>query len=281
MNQAIPAVQRDSQSDDRSGTAIAELRSDIASGLRVIITAGAAGIGAVMAEAFANRGASVWICDISPASVGAVSERRPDIKARIVDVGDVAAFDQFFDEAENALGGLDVLVNNAGTSGPTGRVEEIDPADWDQTLAVCLSSHFYSARRAVPMLRESRGVIINISSVAGRLAYALRTPYAAAKWGVIGLTKSLAKELGGDGVRVNAILPGAVTGERMERVIRTRAEFAGISYDEARDLETGATMLGRWTEPEDIASMALYLCSPAGSIITGQALSVCGGFEYL
>src|SRR5262249_25385132 len=136
-------------------------------------------------------------------------------------------------DAAATLGGLDVLVNNAGIAGPTSKVEAIDPAEWRRTIDVNLNGHFYCTRLATPLLKQSkRGAIINISSVAGRLGYAYRTPYAASKWAIIGLTESLAKELGPDGIQVNAILPGLVEGPRIERVIAARAQELGVPYKE-------------------------------------------------
>ena len=120
-----------------------------------------------------------------------------------------------FDDALQALGGLDCLVNNAGIAGPTGRVEDLDPDEWDRCLAVDITGQFNCTRLAVPHLKQSRnGSIVNLSSAAGKFGFPLRTPYAAAKWAVIGFTKSLAMELGEFGIRANAILPGVVAGER-------------------------------------------------------------------
>jgi NAD(P)-dependent dehydrogenase (short-subunit alcohol dehydrogenase family) len=177
---------------------------------------------------------------------------------------------------------LDVLVNNAGIAGPTAKVEDISIADWDRTVAVDLNSMFYCARLAVPLLKAAGGgSIINLSSAAGRLGFPLRTPYAAAKWGVIGLTKSLAGELGPANIRVNAILPGAVEGDRVKRVIAARAEARNISYDEALEQLVAPISLRRMVKAEDIANMALFLATSAGANISGQALSVCGDLAYL
>ena len=251
-------------------------------GLRVIITAGAAGIGRTIAEAFLEADARVHICDVSRDTIDAFAKAHPEAGATLADVADEAAIDRLFDEAERALGGLDVLVNNAGIAGPTGKVDEIDPGEWRRTIDIDLNGQFYAARRAVPLLRRNGdGLIVNISSVAGRLGYALRTPYAAAKWGIVGFTASLAKELGPEGIRVNAILPGIVRGERIERVIAARAESLGVPYEEVEKSYLDKVSLRRMVEPEDIAAMALYLASPAGRNISGQAISVCGNVETL
>jgi NAD(P)-dependent dehydrogenase (short-subunit alcohol dehydrogenase family) len=178
-------------------------------------------------------------------------------------------------------GGLDALVNNAGIAGPTAAVEEIDPADWRRTIEVNLNSHFYCARRAAPLLKASQGVMINISSVAGRLGYAYRTPYAASKWAIIGMTESLAKELGAFGVRVNAILPGMVAGPRIERVIAAKAEALGLSYQQVETQYLDRISLHRMVSAQEIANMALFLCSDEGRNISGQSLSVCAGTENI
>jgi len=251
-------------------------------GFKVLITAGAAGIGRVIADTLADRGAKVWVCDISEAALEACRAERPDYGVVRCDVAEEAQIDAFFDQAIAGLGGLDLLVNNAGIAGPTAGVEDIDPADWRRTLDINLNSYFYCARRATPLLKAAGdGAMINISSVAGRLGFAQRTPYAATKWAVIGFTQSLAKELGPDGVRVNAILPGIVEGPRIDRVIAARAEVAGIPFEEAERNMLGQVSLRRKVSAQDVANMALFLCSPLGRNISGQALSVCAGVEAI
>lgn len=250
-------------------------------GLRVLITAGASGIGRAMAEAFREFDAKVHVCDVSSEALATLQAERPDISTTLANVARPAHVETVVSEAHRLLGGLDVLINNAGIAGPTARVDNVRVEEWDECVAVNLSSQFYFARMAVPLLRESTGVMINISSVAGKMGYAMRTPYAAAKWGVIGFTQSLAKELGADGVRVNAILPGPVEGPRMERVIEARARLEGTDLDEARWRELKDISLRRMTKASEVAAMALFLCSPAGSIITGQALSVDGNCENI
>ena len=251
-------------------------------GFKVLITAGAAGIGRVIADTFADHGARVWVCDISEDALEACRAERPDYGVVRCDVAEETQIDAFFDQAVASLGGLDLLVNNAGIAGPTAGIEDIDPADWRRTVDINLNSYFYCARRATPLLKAAGdGAMINISSVAGRLGFAQRTPYAATKWAVVGFTQSLAKELGPDGVRVNAILPGIVEGPRIDRVIAPRAEVAGISFEEAERNMLGQVSLRRKVSAQDVANMALFLCSPLGRNITGQALSVCGGVETI
>ena len=252
-----------------------------AKGKRVVVTAGAGGIGLAIVEALAAAGARVHICDVEAAAMDACASR-VGITATRCDVADEAQVDALFRDAAAALGGLDALVNNAGIAGPTGAVEDIDPADWRRCIEIDLTGQFLCARRAVPMLKAAGGgAIVNMSSSAGRLGYAYRTPYAAAKWGVIGLTQSLAKELGPAGISVNAILPGIVEGPRMEGVIRSRAEQVGVAYEEMERRYLENVSLRRMVSPEDVALMALFLISRQGRNISGQSLGVCGNVETL
>jgi NAD(P)-dependent dehydrogenase (short-subunit alcohol dehydrogenase family) len=248
-----------------------------ARGLRVLVTAGAAGIGRAFASTFHEAGAKVFVCDVDD---GAVSECRtecPHLGVAVTDVSVPSQVDELFDAAASFLGGLDVLINNAGIAGPTARVEDISVSDWDRTIAVDLNGMFYCTRRAVPLLKAAGGgSIINLSSIAGRLGYPLRTPYSAAKWAVVGFTKSLAIELGPSNIRVNTIQPGVVEGERVNRVISARAKAAGIDIEASRKQFVSTISLRRMVSAQDIANMALFLATPAGASISGQALSVCG-----
>jgi NAD(P)-dependent dehydrogenase (short-subunit alcohol dehydrogenase family) len=248
-------------------------------GNRVIVTGGGAGIGRVIAEAFASEGAVVHVSDIDAEALrdlpAGITGTRADMGVREEVAGFVAG-------AIAAMGGLDTLVNNAGIAGPTGTVDEIDPDDWDACLRICLSSQFHAVSAAAPALRQSgNAAIINISSLAGRLGFGLRTPYAAAKWGVIGLTKSLAVEMGPDGVRANAILPGIVAGPRQTRVLEAKAARQGRRFEEVEAEALRHTSTGRYVQPEDIAHQALYLASRLGAAISGQAISVCGDTQML
>lgn len=253
----------------------------LSEGLRVFVSAGAAGIGRAIADALLARGARVWVCDVSQDALNDFSRAYPDSPTTRADVSRFDDLAALFGEIHTSWGGLDVLVNNAGIAGPTSGVDEIDPEEWRKTVDINLNGQFYCAKLAAPMLRDSRGVMINISSVAGRLGYAYRTPYAATKWAIVGLTQSLAKELGPSGVRVNAILPGIVRGPRIERVISARADALGVSYQEMENEYLQKVSLHRMVEPSDVANMAVFLCSPAGQNVSGQALSVCGNVETL
>lgn len=251
-------------------------------GLRAVVSAGAAGIGRSIVEALTGAGARIAAFDVSEDAVNGLRSAHPEVVARVVDVSNRAGVDAFFEEVTTEFGGLDVLVNNAGIAGPTAKVEDIEPNEWETTIAINLTGQFYCARKAAPALKASEnGAIINIASVAGRLGYANRTPYAASKWAVVGFTKSLAIEMGPDGVRVNAILPGVVEGPRIDRVIQARADAVGASFAEIRDAYLGNISLRRMVSADDVANMVLFLCSPAGRNISGQALSVCGNVESL
>ncbi|MEX2518645.1 MAG: SDR family oxidoreductase [Paracoccaceae bacterium] len=251
-------------------------------GHKVIVTAGAAGIGREIARAFVGEGAKVWVCDVDEAALAALKESDPEISAAPCDVSDRAAVAAFFATATAGLGGLDTMVNNAGVAGPTARVEDVAPDEWDKCIEICLTGQFNFARLAAPLLRESgNGSMINLSSLAGRCGFALRSAYAAAKWGVIGLTKSLAIELGGDGVRVNAILPGLVAGDRQRRVLDAKAQRLGKSFSEIEAEAFSYTSIREYVTPRQIADQILFLTSEKGRTISGQAISVCGDTRML
>jgi NAD(P)-dependent dehydrogenase (short-subunit alcohol dehydrogenase family) len=253
-----------------------------ARGLRALVTAGAAGIGRAFAETFVDAGAKVFVCDIDRNALETFRATRPEIGGGIADVADPRQVDALFDAAKAFLGGLDVLINNAGVAGPTAPVEQIALGDWQRTIAVDLNGMFYCTRLAVPLLKQAGGgSIINMSSAAGRLGFPLRTPYAAAKWAVVGFTTSLAMELGPSNIRVNAIQPGIVEGERIDRVIDAKAKALGKSSDEIRAQMVSKVSLRRMVSPYDVANMALFLATDAGRNISGQALSVCGNVETL
>ena len=263
------------------------------SGLRVIVTAGAGGIGRAIADAFLQEGARVHVCDVDGAAVdGFVAAHRNGATAgrasgSVCDVSDRVQVDHLFASAIEQLGGLDCLINNAGIAGPTGRLHEIEPDDWDRCIGVNLTGQYNCARLAVPHLlaasREPSANVsmLNLSSLAGRLGFALRTPYAASKWGVIGLTRSLAIELGPAGIRVNALLPGVVAGDRQHRVLSAKAEARGISFEEMEKITFSYTSIKEYVTPEQLADLALFTASPRARTISGQSLSVCGDTNML
>jgi NAD(P)-dependent dehydrogenase (short-subunit alcohol dehydrogenase family) len=254
---------------------------DAVAGLRALVTAGASGIGRAIADRLAAHGARVHVCDIDDALLDDYRRAGRGSASR-VDVADEAGVERLFEDVRSELGGLDVLVNNAGIAGPTGGVEEISPADWRRTIDVCLTGQFLCAHHAVPMIKTSGGgAIVNMSSAAGRFGYAFRTPYSAAKWGVIGLTQSLAKELGPHNIRVNAILPGIVEGPRMSGVIRDRAAQLGITYEAMETTYLENVSLRRMVTADDVAQTVLFLVSAAGRNVSGQSVGVCGNVERI
>jgi len=253
-----------------------------AQGLRVLITAGAAGIGRAMASLFLEHGARVHICDIDEQALADCARALPAVTQTAADVSQRADVERLFADVRGALGGLDVLVNNAGIAGPTAKIEDIAPEDWERTIAVDLTGMFYCARLAMPMIKAAGGgSIVNLSSSAGRFGYPLRAPYSTAKWGVVGFTKSLAAEAGPDGVRVNCIQPGLVAGARMDGVIAARAQARGVPFATQRDEFLRTVSMRTFVTAEDVANVALFLVTDAGKHISGQAIPVCGDIQYL
>lgn len=251
-------------------------------GLRVLVTGGAAGIGRTIAAHLTQQGARVHVCDVSTEALRDLAAACPGVSGTLADVGNELDVDRLFADVTAQLGGLDVLINNAGIAGPTAPIEEIAPADWQRTLDVNLTGPFLCARRAVPLLKQTGdGSIINIASVAARLGFPNRSPYSASKWGVIGLTETWAMELGPAGIRVNAILPGIVAGDRQDRVLQARAQVEGISFEEAKLQRLQSVSLRSTVSADDVAEAVLFLCSPAGRMISGQSLSVCANVESL
>jgi NAD(P)-dependent dehydrogenase (short-subunit alcohol dehydrogenase family) len=253
-----------------------------ANGLRVLVTAGAAGIGREITRIFVAHGARAHICDIDESALQAMRREFPAVSQSRTDVAKPAEVERLFEDVKRELGGLDVLVNNAGVAGPTGKVEDILPEDWDRCISVDLNGMFYVTRKAMPLIKAAGGgSIINLSSIAGRFGFPMRTPYAAAKWAVVGFTQSLAVEAGAEHVRVNCIQPGIVEGERVERIMAAKAESLGISKEEVRERMVEGVSLKTTVTAEDVANTALFLATAPGRHISGQALSVCGGARYL
>jgi NAD(P)-dependent dehydrogenase (short-subunit alcohol dehydrogenase family) len=251
-------------------------------GQRIVVTAGASGIGRAIVDMLAAHGARVHICDVADNFLEEFAAAHPQAGVTKADVSREADVDRLFGEARETLGGLDALINNAGVAGPTGKIEDLDPDDWRRCIDVDLTGSFLCARMATPMLKAAGGgSIVNLSSVAGKYGYPFRTPYASAKYGVIGLTETLAKELGPSEIRVNAILPGLVKGPRIEAVIRARAEETGQSYEETEANYLEKVSLRRMVGADDIASMILFLLSNAGRNVSGQSIAVDANVETL
>ncbi len=242
---------------------------------RVLVTAGAAGIGREFARAFAANGAKVFVCDIDAKGLETIAKELPGVTAKPCDMASRADIERMVPEAVAGLGGLDVLINNAGIAGLTLPVEQYPPDDWDRVVAVNLTAMFDVSRLAIPHLKQSKaGVIINMASIAGRFGFQNRSPYAATKWAVIGLTKTLAMELGEWGIRANAIAPGAVQGERIVRVFAGRAQISGRSMEDVKAEAMAAQSIKAMIDPRDIAQLAVFLASDAAKSISGQVLPI-------
>jgi NAD(P)-dependent dehydrogenase (short-subunit alcohol dehydrogenase family) len=247
---------------------------------RVVITGGASGIGARMAERFAEAGDQVAVCDASAKAVSEFAAQNPGIRAVQADVRDEAQMENFLGSVEADWGGVDVVCANAGTGGPAGRIEDLSFQAWQDCVAVNLFGAYLTCRWASRVMRaQGNGMILLTSSTSGQWGHPNRSPYAAAKCGIIGLMKTLAMELGPAGVRVNAICPGAVEGPRMERVLEKQAAASGKDADQIRCEYAEGTSMRTWVTADDIADTVLWLASPAAAKISGQAISIDGNTE--
>ena len=246
-----------------------------------VVTAGGAGIGRCIADSLADQGWAVFVCDIDAAAVSDAREVA-GIDGMVADVSDPEHVAALFGTFSSKHHRLDLLVNNAGIAGPTAAVEDIDTGDWQTTINTDLSAPFYVTREAVPILKaQQSGAIVNIASTAALFGYPLRSPYAAAKWAVIGLTKTWAMELGPHNVRVNAICPGSVNGNRIERVMQNDARERGVSVDEIRATYVRQVSMGTFVDAEEIADMVSFLANETGKRISGQVIAVDGHTEGL
>lgn len=251
-------------------------------GQRVLITGGGSGIGLRLAERFTEAGARVALCDADPAAIARLKADRPAMIAAQADVTSEAEMNAFLNAVEAQWGGIDVVCANAGTGGPAGRIEDLDYDAWQTCIAVSLHGAFLTCQWAARLMRAQRsGLILLTSSTSGLHGVPYRSPYVAAKWALVGLTKTLAMELGPVGVRVNAIAPGAVEGERMERVVAMEAEASGRSQAEVREIYAKGSSLRSWVSADDLADMALFLASPAASKVSGQVMAVDGHTESM
>jgi len=246
-------------------------------GQRAIVTAGAGGAGLVIAQTLAGQGATVFVGDIDSEAVVAL----PDgLFGTVVDVSEPDDVRRWLSPIVED--GIDILVNNAGIAGPTQPVEDITPEEWRRCIAVGLDSQYLCAREVVPTMKETgEGSIVNIASTAGYMGMPYRAPYVAAKFGVVGLTKTLAMELGRAGIRVNAIAPGSIVGDRMDRVVAAQAATDGLAISEVEAMYTQGVSLARFIDPQEIADMVLYLCSPQARSISGQVIGIDGNTETL
>ncbi|MDP6475937.1 MAG: SDR family oxidoreductase [Alphaproteobacteria bacterium] len=250
-------------------------------GKRAIITGGGRGIGRATAERFLTAGAEVYVCCLTRESLDNVLADNPGLKGCLADVGEADQVAQLFHHAEAHLGGLDVLVNNAGIGDPRAPIEEVTDGEWRHAFAVNIDGMFYCIRRAVPLLRAAGGgAIINISTASTRTGLPLRTPYIASKWAVEGLSDNLARELGPDNIRCNAILPGIIDNPRGRRLVERIAAERGQDYAEAEAHYFSFVSTRSWIQPEEVADMAVFLAGDAAKNVSGQAIGVCGNLEW-
>ena len=249
--------------------------------LRVVITAGASGIGSEIAIALSESNAKVIICDINEDLLESFSAKNPQIEVHHADVSNESEIESFFTGIKNKFNEIDVLINNAGISGPSAKLEDINFDDWKKTLGVNLDGVFLATRSAVPLLKNNGGSIINIGSTSSFLGNPLRSAYSATKWGLIGLTKTWAMEYGENNIRVNAVCPSSVNGERIENVIKKEAEYRNISPEKIKSVYLNQTSLKTFIDVEEVIGMIVYLTSPLAKKITGQMLVIDGNTESL
>jgi NAD(P)-dependent dehydrogenase (short-subunit alcohol dehydrogenase family) len=249
--------------------------------LRVVVTAAGGGAGRVIASRFHADGAHVVACDVVADGIGSLERDCPGLIGIHADAGDEDSVAAVFAVVRDRLGGIDVLVNNVGIAGPTAAAEDISLADWNESLRVNLTSHFLFARAAIPMMKAGRsGLIVNISSGSAKVGLPLRLPYVVTKGALLSMTTNLARELGPFGIRVNAILPGAIRGPRIERVIKAKAEALGVDPAEHEKAMLRYISMRTMVEPEDVAAMIQFLASSGGSRISGQLIGVDGNIEW-
>ena len=250
--------------------------------MNVVVVAGASGIGKVIVKHYLDQGAQVFVCDVSDELIHSFKEDLPNVHITKTDVSDFKQVQAFFRNVSQQVDYLDVLINGAGIAGPTALLEDADPAYWGTTMDINVTGMFHCCREALPLLKKSAGAsIINLASNAAYYGFPYRSAYAASKWAVLGLTKTLAMEVGKDNIRVNAICPGSVSGERIDRVVQADAQEKGVSIEEIKALYVKQVSLKTFVEPEDVANMCLYLSSDMGRFISGQALGLDGHTEGL
>ena len=247
---------------------------------KIIISAGASGIGWSTAKICLSKGATVYICDIDDKFLKKVQKHPLNKKKLFVyecDASDEYDVSSFFQTISKKTKKIDALINNVGIAGPTGNLENLNSEDWEQTLKTNVLSHFYFTKFAIPMLKKNKkGSIINISSTAGTMGFALRSPYAASKWAVIGITKTLAIELGKFKIRVNAVCPGTIKGDRMNRVIRDKAKFLKVSKKVIEKDFLSMSSINSWVSQDDIGNICSFLISNESEKISGQVFPVDG-----
>ena len=247
---------------------------------KIVISAGASGIGLAAAKIFLSRGANVYLCDIDTKNINKIKKHPLNNKRLFIyecNASEEYDVENFFDKITKKTKKIDAVINNVGVAGPTGTIEKLNSEDWEKTLKVNVISHFYFTKQAIPMLKKNKGgSVINVSSGAGIMGFPLRSPYAASKLAVVGMTKTLAMELGKFKIRVNAICPGTIKGNRMIRVIKDKANFLKISKKKIEKEFVSMASMNCWVYEEDIGKMCSFLISDDAERISGQVIGVDG-----
>ena len=248
---------------------------------RIIVTAGASGIGLAIAQEFLAQGSQVFICDVSKATLKRALSENLGLRGELADVGNPQQVEAFFGQAITTMGGIDVLVNNAGIAGPRAKIEDINYADWDDCIRINLSGMFYCAKQVIPAMKaQNSGCIINISTVSAKTGLPNRLPYVASKVGVLGFTHNLARELGEFNIRCNTILPGLIDNPRGRLLVEKLANKKGLSVEDAEQEYLKYISLRSWIQPSEIADTAYFLASGAARHITAQEIAVDGNIEW-
>jgi NAD(P)-dependent dehydrogenase (short-subunit alcohol dehydrogenase family) len=252
---------------------------------KIIISAGASGIGWATAKICISRGAQVFLCDINLKLINKINKKnkyKNKIFAFECDASNESDVINFFTKVLSKTKKIDALINNVGVAGPTGNLEKLDSYEWERTLQLNVISHFYFTKQAIPILKKNKqGSIINLSSGAGIMGFPLRSPYAASKWAIVGLTKTLAMELGKFKIRVNAICPGTIKGDRMKRVVRDKAKFLKISQNKIEKEFISMASMNSWVYEDDIGKTCAFLISNDSEKISGQIIGVDGNATRL
>ena len=252
---------------------------------KIIISAAADGIGWSIAQACMTNGAIVYVTDKNIDALDKISKHNFYEKQLFLDrvnTNNAQEVKNYYTKIKDKIESIDALINNVGIAGPTGKLEELNIIDWKETIDININSHFYYTKYAIPLLKKNNGgSIINLSSTAGLYGFPLRTPYAASKWAVIGMTKSLAIELGEFNIRVNSICPGSVSGDRMKRVIEAKAKSLGVTEDSLQKDYESMISLKTFVDKEDIANIAVFLLSQEAHKISGQVMTVDGNTERM
>jgi len=251
----------------------------------IIISAAADGIGWSIAQACLSNGAIVYITDKNNNALDKISKHNLYEKHLFLDrvnTNDAQEVENYYTKIKDKVESVDALINNVGIAGPTGKLEELNINDWKETIDININSHFYYTKCAIPLLKKNNGgSIINLSSTAGLFGFPLRTPYAASKWAIIGMTKSLAIELGEFNIRVNAVCPGSVSGDRMKRVIEAKAKSLGVKEESIQKDYESMTSLKTFVDKKDVSNIAVFLLSDQAKNISGQVMTVDGNTERM